>query len=116
MKIKKRFTRIVFVFDCIVIKIPNFLYGHQNFLRGCLENWSERKFTKDYKDFDYYSYKICPVLFSTWFGLLSIQPKAEVLKRELTDEEIKYFKYIVSEPKLANFGYYDGRLVCLDYA
>ena len=116
MRIKKGVTRIVFILGSIVIKIPNFLYGHQNFLRGCLENWSERKFTKDFKDFDYYAYKICPTLFSTWFGLLSIQPRAIVLKRELTNDEIKYFKYVTSETKLANFGYYEGRLVCLDYA
>ena len=116
MKIKKGVTRIVFVFDSFVIKIPNFLYSHQNFLNGCLSNWSERKFTKDFKDIPYYSYKICPTVFASWFGLFSIQPRAIVLKRELTDEELKDFKYITPETKLVNFGYYEGRLVCLDYA
>lgn len=116
MWINKGTTRIVFVFKTFVIKIPNFLYSHQHFLQGCYANWSERRFTKSFKCLPEYYNKICPTLFCTWFGLISIQPKAKMLPRPLTETEKKIFElYNFEDIKTVNIGYYKDKLVLVDY-
>jgi len=115
IKIKNGSTRIVFIFDNFVIKIPNFLYSHNNFLLGCIANWKERKFTKDFKCLPNYYNKISPSLFCSYFGLLQIMKKCEPLNRDITDKEILYFKDITIETKSSNFGILKDKIVCLDY-
>ncbi len=111
-------TRIVFVFKTIVIKIPNFLYQHNHFLQGCYANWSERHYCKmmyRVENNKFYNL-VAPSYFCSWFGLLQIQARCQELDRDLTDEEIEIFKDVCGgDIKKQNFGYYKGKLVCLDY-
>jgi len=111
-------TRIVFLFSKYVIKIPNFNYSHSHFLQGCKANWDERKYTKIFKgckDCNFYE-KISPTIYSSWFGLFSIQYKVKPLKRNLTNNEKEYFKQQTTDNKKENFGYLNDKLVCIDYA
>ena len=113
-------TRLVFVFNSFVIKIPNFLVQHSHFLAGCKNNWQERCYWKswrkatecDLKD------KVVPTLFCTWFGLIQIQSRASILNNDafLNEQEILYFGDISTDTKPSNFGYYKGKLVCVDYS
>ena len=115
MKIIKGTTRIVFIFKNFVIKIPNGTYSHLNFLNGCYANWSEWQFCKNFEDHELYQ-RVAPSLFCIYFGLLQIQQKCDLLNRELTDEELDYFREVRGgESKPNNFGFYKGRIVCLDY-
>lgn len=119
MKIKKGATRIVFVFNGFVVKIPNFLVQHDHFLIGCCANWSERKTCRQFRGWGGMAVKhrVIPTWFCSWFGLFQIQAKASVLKNDafLNDYEKAFFKKITSDIKPPNFGYYKGRLVCIDY-
>ncbi len=120
MKIdRKGVTRIVFIFRNFVIKIPNFIYEHQHFLQGCYGNWSERKYCimfKKIKDEPLYD-MVAPSYFCSWFGLLQIQARVEPLLRDLTEHERGIFRDICGgDIKKENFGWYKGRLVCVDYA
>lgn len=120
MKInKKGITRIVFIFNKIVIKIPNYSYQHSHFLQGCLDNWNERKYTKYWKnckDCDLYD-KIAPTYFCSWFGLFQIQAKCEPKLENLTMSEREIYKVLCgTDIKKENFGYLNNKLVCIDYA
>lgn len=63
MKIKKGVTRIVLLIGNIAIKIPNFTYCHLHFLNGCYGNWSERNYTKIFKNLPEFYNKVSPTLF-----------------------------------------------------
>lgn len=121
MKIdRKGVTRIVFIFSNFVIKIPNFSNCHQHFLQGCYANWSERQFCKSFKDIEpkeNFIWKVAPSYFCSWFGLLQIQAKCEPKLEHLTKEEMEFYKDVSgTDNKKENFGWYKGRIVCLDYA
>ncbi len=117
MKTSFGVTRIVFIFDSFVIKIPNYHYSHSHFLQGCCANWSERNICKMFKPMrDSFFDLLAPSLFCTWFGLLQIQKRTLPLERDLTDEEKEQFKdFCGTDNKKENFGYYQGRIVCHDY-
>ncbi len=119
MKIdRKGITRIVFIFDKFVIKIPNFLHQHDHFLIGCVANWSERCVTKIFSKMDDKTliWKVVPTLWCSWFGLIQVQAKCEPKLEDLTDEEIEFYRdFCGTDSKKENFGWYKGRLVCLDY-
>ena len=67
-------TRLVFVFKHFVIKIPRLNYGHTNFLHGCLSNWKEREFYKNFKNIPTtHKDLIIPTFWCSWFGLFQIQ-------------------------------------------
>ena len=110
-------NRIVFTFRNYAIKIPNFLYSHKNFLCGCYANWCERDYCKMFKNMPEYLDKVAPSILCLYFGLLQVQKKCKPLNRELTDEELEYFKHVRGgECKGLNFGIYNDKVVCLDYA
>ena len=115
----KGVTRIVFVFDKFVIKIPNFIYQHNHFLRGCVANWEERNYYKQYNKLNFEGNMIeytAPSYFCSWFGLIQIQAKCEPMLEHLTDEQIEFYKELhKGDFKKENFGWYKGKLVCLDY-
>ena len=118
---KKGITRLVFIFKYFVIKIPKFTYSHKHFLQGCYANWSERNFTKIFKDIDWdgetnlYNL-ISPSYFCSYFGLFQIQARCKPLLRDLTEMEKELYKPLCEKDnKKENFGWYKGRLVCLDY-
>ncbi len=112
MKISQGSTRIVFIFDKIVVKIPNFMVNHNFFLYGCYANWSERNFCKTSDDVTMIAYSY----FCSWFGLIQIQAKCEPKEEHLTQKEIDEYDHLHrGDYKKSNFGYYKGKLVCLDY-
>ena len=116
MKIKKGVTRIVLIFQTFVIKIPNFTYSHQNFLIGCTSNWNERHFCKIFKGYKDIIWNVSPSIWCSWFGIIQIQKRCKPLNRDLTKEEKRKFKITCNEDfKKENFGYYNNKLVCLDY-
>lgn len=67
-------TRIVLIFSGVVIKVPNFMYSWDHFLKGLVSNMGERDTWK------YNSYSedrrllrdklLCPVLWCSWGGLV----------------------------------------------
>lgn len=116
---RKGITRIVFIFNNFVIKIPNFRYCMSHFLQGCYANWSERDYYKRHIDVDYENNMVeyvAPSYFCSWFGLIQIQAKCEPMLEHLNDEQKKFYEPLCStDNKKENFGWYQGRLVCLDY-
>jgi len=112
--VRKGVTRLVFLIGNYAIKIPNFTVQHSHFLQGCYANWSERMYTKMFKNLPEID-RVAPTYFCSWFGLISIQQRVTELTRHLSEEEIDYFKHQTTDIKSANFGYFQGRLVCVDY-
>lgn len=115
MKITKGTTRIVFMFSKIVIKIPNFTYSHQNFLKGCLANYNERWFCLKFKGLKEFEESVIPSLFCSAFGLILIQKRAKPLPCHLGAETLDTFKSVCKDIKPNNFGLFRGRIVCIDY-
>lgn len=109
-------TRLVFVFKKFVVKIPNFTYEHDHFLIGCRANWSERKCWQQWKGNYEVRNMLCPSLFCSWFGLIQIQARAKIMERDLYEVELIPFGDLTRDTKKENFGYYKGRIVCVDYA
>jgi hypothetical protein len=114
---RKGVTRLVFVFDNFVIKIPNFSVQHSHFLAGCYANFKERCYWKSWKGYPPLQDRVVPTLFCSCFGLFQIQARAAILNNDasLNDHEIEYFSF-TTDTKPSNFGYYKNRLVCVDYA
>lgn len=114
-------TRIVFIFDKFVVKIPNFFYQHDHFLQGCYANWSERRYCVGLKKYPSNERLPCatsvaPSYFCTWFGLLQIQAKCKPKLEDLTEDEVSFYEPLCgSDYKKENFGWFNDRLVCLDY-
>ncbi len=115
----KGITRVVFIFNRIVIKIPNFLNCHQHFLQGCYANWSERDYYKRHITATYEGNMVgyvAPSYFCSWFGLFQIQAKCEPMEEHLTTEQRIFYEPLCgTDNKKQNFGWYKGKLVCLDY-
>lgn len=114
---RKGVTRIVFVFNKFVIKIPNFVYCHQHFLQGCYANWSERQYCI-HRAICYPEALelVAPSYWCSWFGLLQIQAKCEPKLEHLTEQEVGIYNNICGgDTKKENFGWHKGKLVCLDY-
>lgn len=113
---KKGFSRTVILIGRYALKFPSF-QSHKSFLYGCYCNWIERMF---YKNWNIYGidlrHKYAPSIYCFAFGLLQIQKRCVELNRNLTTDEIDYFKDVTSDIKKENFGYYNNKLVCLDYA
>ena len=116
--IKKGCTRIVFIIGNYVIKIPNFEHSMQHFLYGCYANWSERVISKQVsKTINHpFTNKIAPCLFCCYFGLIFFFNRCIEKINDLTIDEINDYKDIhQGDSKKENFGYLNGKLVCLDY-
>lgn len=118
--IGKGVTRLVFgLGDSLVVKIPNFTFSHSNFLRGCIANWNERNYYKLFSKMQLnneHTQYVAPCYYCAPFGLFSLYARCRVNKRELTELELSTLsKYSGGDNKPTNFGYYKGRLVCLDY-
>lgn len=118
MKITSGVTRIVFIFDRFVIKIPNFTCQWNHFLLGLLANINEDKAWKN-AEFHFngdVSHLLCPVIWYSWGGWVLVMEKAIVCDN---NEEIDYKIWENNhfwDNKPSNFGYYKGRLVKIDYA
>ena len=112
--VTKGVTRLVLLIGNFAIKIPNFTCQHNHFLHGCYANWSERLYPKMFKNMPEIE-KVAPTYFCAWFGLISIQARVVELDRHLTADEKQYFEHQTTDIKKENFGYLNGRLVCIDY-
>lgn len=116
MKLKKGSTRWVFVVNNWAIKIPS-CYNYESFLKGLLSNMQEVKFSKCIQMKE----RLCPIAFYLPLGLLVVMPRAIGFKKEhMSIESLEYFRNnngypIPVELKPDSFGYYEGRLVALDY-
>ena len=111
-------TRIVLAIGKWVIKFPKLSNGHMHFLFGCFANYSERSYCKNMvtmEDRALYNL-VAPSIFCSWFGLFQIQKRCIVNTEELSQSVLDRFKNVHGmDTKPNNFGYIDGRLVCLDY-
>lgn len=115
--IDKGITRIVLNCLFFAIKIANPFNGHLNFLQGCLSNYKERQFYKSFKNYKPICNMICPSYYCSYFGLVQVQKRCDVNTKELTNEELEYFKPVRNgESKPQNFGFIGDKIVCLDYA
>jgi hypothetical protein len=109
---KRGATREVFLMGKLAIKIPSFR-SYKLFLRGLLCNLQERFWWKETHD-----KRLCPVLFSDWFGLLVVMPRVTILW-DFTDKQAEvvweYFEGLPRESKPNNFGFHNGDYLLVDY-
>ena len=111
--VNKGITRLVILIGDYAIKIPNYRYEHNHFLKGCTANWNEREFYKNRCSMRLW---VAPSYFCSWFGLFQIQARCIEMDRHLTNKEKSFYKPLCgTDFKKENFGYYKDRLVCLDY-
>jgi hypothetical protein len=111
-------TRLVIILTNVVIKIPNFTYSWQNFLRGIIGNIEERntwKFSKILIEGDK-SHLLCPVLWCSWGGWILVMKKIE---RPITVDEFEYIEehveFFEGDDSINNYGVLEGRIVKIDY-
>lgn len=135
MQIKEGITRTVLVFGTKVIKFPTLNYGWKYFLQGLLANIQERDLWKSinkYSELPDAHLLLCPVSFCFPGGWFLIMPKADIERHErevfTLGAETKcaevwkktfYQKWfdanLDGDEKPDNFGYYQDRLVKVDY-
>lgn len=117
--IKSGVNRVVFVLGRYAFKFPNFMHSHLHFIHGCYANCKERDYYRVHSKSVYegnMAEHVAPSLFCSWFGLVQVQSRCDVLDRDLTDEEKEFFVPLCGlDNKRSNFGLIDGKLVCLDY-
>lgn len=119
--ILKGTTRIVIKFKKIVIKIPNFLYCWEHFIKGLLSNINENKTWFGSSIKDSYTYQgrhlICPVLWCSWGGWILIMKKANEINRIDWDsiDISEHKKYFEGDDTISNYGYLNNKVVKIDY-
>ncbi len=113
--IKRGSTRRVFLVGSYAVKIP---WGVEwrHTLKGILGNINEAQISSYHASF-------CPVVWCSWGGFILIMRRAE----EMTYNDYKTYKADMDElrksfwieeyvePTFASWGFYEGRLVALDY-
>jgi len=117
-------TRIVFIFERVVVKIPKFTSSWDHFLRGLIGNisegqtwrWNSGKFENGS------SHLLCPVLWTSWGGWILVMKRADSLPQMLNwgtkestliDEHLEYF---AGDDTVSNYGLLNGKIVKIDYA
>lgn len=128
MKIcKNGVTRTVFIFNGFVVKFPTFKHGYKMFLSALLYNIAEGVAWNHATLIDNGSDKLlCPVIWYSRTGLVLIMKKADVDKhceeigdRQLNKDYAYYNKWHDvhhgGDDKPENYGYYEDRLVKVDY-
>lgn len=111
-------TRCVLLTSRYAIKFVR-MRNMLHFLQGCYANWSERHLCRQFKTMK--GHPLCdmvaPSLWCSYFGLVQIQVRVEVCTTMLSNAELIRLERVRNgETKHTNFGYYQGRIVCLDYA
>ena len=114
-ELKQGATRNVLLTKRYAIKMPR-LVEWRLFLHGLLANMQDTEFWRHL-----HSDKLCPVLFSIPGGFLLAMPRAVAFSRE--DHAVLDFDAFVDagswvvpvEDKQDSFGWYQGRIVALDY-
>lgn len=116
MKVKHGITRTVFLMGRYAIKTPNlkfrWLWRHR--VKGLLANLDEAWRWKTFKDSEE-GQMLCPVLWKSWFGFVIVMRRVEPM--ECQDGIISEPQCVLTtDHKAENYGWLDGRLVCIDYA
>ena len=108
-------TRIVFELKNIVIKIPNFFYQWDHFLKGLIANINESGV------WQWHPHKelLCPVVWCSWGGWILIMRKAKILTDKEFVEHVDIHAYTEAgfdgDDKSDNYGWFEGRIVKIDY-
>ena len=109
-------TRTVFLTRRYALKVPR-LIEWRLFLYGLLANMQERKFWRHLRH-----EKLCPVLWSVPGGWLVVMPRVVSLTCEefadvdhATFVQLDDIGVIPVEDKQDSFGWYEGRMVAVDY-
>ena len=113
-------TRAVLLIGLYAVKIPRW-YSWKHFLLGLIANMQERDFSAAKWP------ELCPVVWAAWGGWLVVMRRAE----PITEAHWENFRptvangwaggiegegyYVPCEPKMDSFGWYKGRIVCIDY-
>lgn len=107
-------TRIVIELKTVVIKIPNFLYQWDHFLKGILANIHEYAIFKNSEKKDL----LCPIIWCSWGGWILVMKKARVLTdEEYLDMDLTPFLEfgLINDNKSDAFGYIENKIVKIDY-
>jgi len=113
MKINQQgITRLVFITDKYAIKVPRITRGWSMLIQGIFSNLSEANCWKMNSDpYNPGCEHLCPVLFS-FMGFILVMPyvsicvNQEELPAEIDPGEDRHHR---------NYGWYQGRIVCVDY-
>lgn len=116
-------TRIVFIFDKFVIKVPYWKRWDQ-FLRGLIANLNETMLSRSYPDSKY----LVPVTWSMKGGWLLVMPRVrdcpsplvaafmvDLFRGGNTEDQEVYEVKQYCEYAVDNYGMYKGRPTCRDY-
>lgn len=121
-------TRLVIEFNKIVVKVPNFTYSWNHFLKGLIASMNERDIYRWHPDRDI----LAPVKWCSWGGWILVMEKADI-KRHMDEVrlsppislnyekeiKIRYNKWIEvglgGDDKPSNYGYIKDKLVKVDY-
>lgn len=126
MKIKYGSNRTVILLGQYAFKFPS-TYSHTLFLKGCLSNWKERSFFKNFKgvycDGDL-TLLVAPSYFCSWFGICQIQkrivPLCDLDNRDLAlfllDQKKDQLSKVCSDLNISNVGIINNEIKVLDYA
>lgn len=115
--------RTVYLTRRYAIKIPSPRFGWRMFIRGLSANLGEREYWRRWEgDTSFvvedrtYSGMLCPVLWSSWGGWVIVMPRVEILTEEEYREDVGGpVLTAFHDSKADNFGWLDGRVVCVDY-
>lgn len=112
MKINQQgITRLVFITDKYAIKVPRVTRGWSMLIQGIFSNLSEANCWKNNCFDGHTSPTLCPVKFS-FMGFILIMPRVSICSdaSELPEAEDPG-----EDRHYRNYGWYMGRVVCVDY-
>lgn len=108
-------TRIVIELNKVVIKIPNFFYQWDHFLKGIIANINENRIWKWHP----HRQLLCPVIWCSWGGWILIMRKVKILTDEEFIEHVDIHAYTEAgfdgDDKSDNYGWLEGKVVKIDY-
>lgn len=117
-------TRLVFVFNRFVIKVPNFTNKWFHFLMGLTSNINENQ-TWKYNSGKYESGKshlLCPVIWCSWGGWILIMKRARLISESYwhtlsMEKDFKeHLEFFPGDDTMSNYGILDDRqIVKIDY-
>ncbi len=110
---RKGTTRVVFLVGKYAIKFPR-VSSWKMFLRGILANLDEKLWYNNSPD--EWRLKMCPAIMCIG-GFVLVSKRCEPISANAYDLlDIEYYKPIPMDNKISNFGWYQNRVVLVDYA
>lgn len=111
---KRGTTRLVFLIGGYAIKVPR-PNRWKSFLRGILANMDERLWYKNSPES--WRLKMCPSLSCFLGGFVLISKRAYPIDLEDYQEiDFSFYNPLPLDRKILNFGWYENRIVLVDYA